>query len=625
MEIKKHVSVVAVIIAFSLAITTSIIVADDQVSRKEYDGKELSIYFVSKSRATEEKAQRLAEALGISARMVEGKSFVSGSGLVAFIDPDRFQYIPVKGLGVGEPDEDGHRTTLEAFDFEALEEMEVVEGRKAEEHFAEALKDAELNLGKAKAHVSHSTFEAVDLEGKTIAKAKLDTRISFNRFLDGIPLVGPGASISATFDGKGNVTRLRYADRELKRGNTVSILSQAEAEDYFAELVYLGMPDTQIEDLRVNAKLIYYAPPLELNTVKVIMPFYECSATAMNGKDEVALLTKMIPAVEGIEYVPSVYLDASTEGSYVQAQVAIKGGTPPYRIDWSSSSTPLHESGRSIKYRIKSRSSIEEEIVMVTVTDANGVSVKDAMRLDVYLPAQKAILSATSTHVILPLYWQSFGTENSVSGQFGYLEQGFIDEMLADGVTELFHWTGINAWEQDFKAPEDSNWVDNVDITLYVGHGNGDGFSFEDTSHEDSKLDYNDATGDWGNKNLEWLALYSCQVLETSWGGMNIFERWKQEFDGLHLLLGFQTNASARSSFSGAFAHNMLSECSTVRKAWFDAIATDQPSDRVGVVMGPWRAGDYVTNYNDHFWMKGSVGPDIRGGDIGGFWAVTGP
>lgn len=187
METKKYVSIVAVIIAFSLAITTSITVADDQAGRKEYDGKELSIYFVTRSGATEEEAQRLAEALGISARMVEGKSFVSERGLVAFIDPDRFQYIPVKELGVGEPDEDGHRTTLEAFDFEALEKMKVVEGRKAEEHFAKALKEAELNLGKAKARVSHSTFEAVDVEGKTIAKAKLDTRISFNRFLDGIP------------------------------------------------------------------------------------------------------------------------------------------------------------------------------------------------------------------------------------------------------------------------------------------------------------------------------------------------------------------------------------------------------------------------------------------------------
>ncbi len=213
--------------------------------------------------------------------------------------------------------------------------------------------------------------------------------------------------------------------------------------------------------------------------------------------------------------------------------------------------------------------------------------------------------------------------------QFGDLEQGFYDEMLADGEGEYFCWTGEWAWEQDFKAPNDSVWIDNVDIALYVGHGNGDGFTFEDTTHDDSKLDYNDATGDWGDKNLEWLALYSCQVLEEDWGGMNRFDRWKQEFDGLHLLLGFETNARVSNDFTGKFAHNMLDENKTVRQAWFDAIADHQPSDRVGVVMGviglhPWTSA-WVWNYSDHYWGKGSVGPDIRDSQIRGYWTVTGP
>ncbi len=39
--------------------------------------------------------------------------------------------------------------------------------------------------------------------------------------------------------------------------------------------------------------------------------------------------------------------------------------------------------------------------------------------------------------------------------------------------------------------------------------------------------------------------------------------------------------------------------------------------------MGVLRAGDFVWNYNDYFWGHGSVGPDIRNGDIGGGWTVT--
>jgi hypothetical protein len=43
----------------------------------------------------------------------------------------------------------------------------------------------------------------------------------------------------------------------------------------------------------------------------------------------------------------------------------------------------------------------------------------------------------------------------------------------------------------------------------------------EDTSHDDGALDYDDATEDWGDKDQEWLALLSCQVLEDDWAGMS--------------------------------------------------------------------------------------------------------
>lgn len=68
-----------------------------------------------------------------------------------------------------------------------------------------------------------------------------------------------------------------------------------------------------------------------------------------------------------------------------------------------------------------------------------------------------------------------------------------------------------------------------------------------------------------------------------------------------------------------------LDQCDpmTVRQAWFEAIESDQPDGRVGTVMGVLRAGDFVWNYNDYFWGHGSVGPDIRNGDIGGYWTVT--
>ena len=67
------------------------------------------------------------------------------------------------------------------------------------------------------------------------------------------------------------------------------------------------------------------------------------------------------------------------------------------------------------------------------------------------------------------------------------------------------------------------------------GHGNGGGFTFE-SNHDDGTLAYADVAGAWGDLDLEWLALLSCQVLKEEWGGQRWWQRWGPSFDGLHLL-----------------------------------------------------------------------------------------
>ncbi|MEZ4629987.1 MAG: DUF6345 domain-containing protein [Deinococcales bacterium] len=52
--------------------------------------------------------------------------------------------------------------------------------------------------------------------------------------------------------------------------------------------------------------------------------------------------------------------------------------------------------------------------------------------------------------------------------------------------------------------------------------------------------------------------------------------------------------------------------------------ATDtQSSEEIYALMGVWgEAG--LTNYNDHFWDRGELGPDISKDAIQGFWRLTG-
>ncbi|MDZ7706782.1 MAG: DUF6345 domain-containing protein [Trueperaceae bacterium] len=146
------------------------------------------------------------------------------------------------------------------------------------------------------------------------------------------------------------------------------------------------------------------------------------------------------------------------------------------------------------------------------------------------------------------------------------------------------------------------------------------GFTFEDSSHDDGTLTHTDADGDWGDGDLEWLALYSCQVLRDDWSGLSYFDRWRDEFDGLHMILGFHTNAYVRDNFSREFASNLVDHDMRVRSAWMKASDDTQPTGVAARVVGVYGSG--ASSINDHFWGHGSVSPDLRGDAIVGRWAI---
>ena len=122
---------------------------------------------------------------------------------------------------------------------------------------------------------------------------------------------------------------------------------------------------------------------------------------------------------------------------------------------------------------------------------------------------------------------------------------GFRQVMNAHGINSAFNFFGTNAWERDFKKGSlggtDSTYVDNVDAVLYTGHGGPNGFSFKDTAHDDGGIGPSDA--DWGNGDLEWLNLESCQVLRDTNGNMDQLTRWGGTVNGLHMINGYHTNA----------------------------------------------------------------------------------
>ena len=208
-----------------------------------------------------------------------------------------------------------------------------------------------------------------------------------------------------------------------------------------------------------------------------------------------------------------------------------------------------------------------------------------------------------------------------------------------------YAWDGFSSWEKDFKDFDnnglDDYYVDNVDMSLYVGHGNGDGFTFE-TNTDDTKLTYLDAAGGnaWGDRDLEFQAWLSCQVLEEMNSGLTWWERWGPTFNGLHLICGFQTNANVgTNNMFKYFGENLYDNSNTVKNSWFQAADDDQPDDREAVVMGPLTTntdtnaynsiessipGYYRAYWNDHMWNVGSgPGTDLPKSDVVGFWRVV--
>jgi hypothetical protein len=209
----------------------------------------------------------------------------------------------------------------------------------------------------------------------------------------------------------------------------------------------------------------------------------------------------------------------------------------------------------------------------------------------------------------------------------------FNNQFTSRGIPVEFSWLDQNAWEDDFKDPSkgghDSDWTDHVDMTYWQGHGAPTGFSFSGcSSTDDTFLSNTDAR--WGNGDVEWMSLFTCLVLAKDDPAGAWWQRWGAAFDGLHQLNSFDTVSYHSASHGGTFANYLLrtpflwwNNPMPVRSAWAQASIDDQPSSVKWATMGPIGPGGLV-NFDDYFWGKGNVGPDIPASQLTGWWYISG-
>lgn len=618
---------------------------------------------------SQEKATALAAELG-----VDGEFVVDEHGALQYVDPAAYMPLPSADVDPrpepGEGDREGQDASM-ALDVDGLAERpEPPDADRMEDEFLSALEATE-PLPAAPVEVStrtsHATVELVEKEtDETTLERELDTAVYVDSTVDGIPIVGSGAHIRARFStpddgGDRVVSDVRHAFREVEHGDAVPRAPPEAASERYRELVSTVLNPDSIE--LDDPQLVYLAPDLNRandnpvgpgqNRVQSLVPHYEIGGTAsiqageQDGTQEVTLLRRFVPAVDDPAYVPDVSVEASAEGNEIDASVSIEGGQPPYRVEWGTTDAVVAaDTGgdpRTLSDTLRSREAIDETTVTVEVTDANGVTVRDQRSLTVDVSPQTARRAASADESLGPRRSTTrpgradVGLESSAYPPYG---EGLVQQAKTAGIAEEFSWIDNMVWEKDWKPSTDNQYgADTADLVYEVAHGNPRGFSPGNSNHDDGWVGTLAGDGAWGDYDLEWHSLMSCNVLapnDSQCGGCrneSRVERWGQEFDGLHQLHGFQTTGYAWKKFPPAFVNYFTGLGAypplPMRVAWFLAVDNHQPGtkddqrwDKRGVVMAPID-DQGRTPINDWFWGRGPVGPDIPNHDIDRFCTLV--
>jgi len=568
----------------------------------------------------------LAHRLGIPGLRVQQHS-------VHYIDPRAFSDVPMRTISQGSSSEGA--TAERVFDFNALAGLKVPSAATAIRRLHASLSAAGLLPTGARFSVSHSGFGAKGFDGRILANRALDTQVNLTQFRSGLPILGPGANIRADFASGGKVSTLLYsAPPRLARLHVAPVRS-ATAADAQARLAYQpvcpGAPRPTA--LKLRRKLVYYIPILAAGPPRLLLPQYLYEASAVLGGQTVSLRRVVLPAV-GAE-APHASVSATASGANVTATAHIGGGHGPYTIHWSSCMTTLapgSDSGRSVSFTEAPRgqsSGPVHDVVVAQVTDADGQTTTARAPVDAQAQtrARAAALapmahSAVTGVVDVGTEWlgPAYGLNGSPANA-----AGFATGAAAAGIPVRMNWGDNDVFASDFidpsKGGDDTHWADNVDLMFYTGHANGDGFVTGNRGQVggSSFVSYDKAL--WGNTDLDWLVVAACGPLQGIQTGD--LRRWLPAFGGLHMLLGYAQVTSDNtvegstlwSALHGAFFLPPMK----MRDAWALAALAGQPHGIVYGAMGLIRS-DGVSNYDDHFWGRGPVGPEIPLSQANAYW-----
>ncbi len=608
----------------TLALVGSLLVAGTAEAAPE---QVAPIFGVTQEGLTQSEGKKLAGTFDIP-------NALETTGSFSYVDTERFNQVPLVQVGEGK-DESGRPTVSQAVDLAAIKKIKPVSDEQALSGARKLVEQAGLSPEMAvEPQVSHSELTLADERDRPSLTQPLDTTVSHRITLAGLPVTGQGARLRITFAPDGTVSQLSHALRKVVRVGEVAVISEAEATSSCAALY-------PSEVRQLTPTLGYQFPELTASnadgkgTIATIYPQYTCNPVAESGTQA----HRLVPAVPDAS--PRGDLKVTRRGDTIEASVSVAGGSKPQTYGWSSSSTVLPSDRRDlpeISYQRTPREKSESaEQVTVELTDANGLTATASVTLAGDGSASATTVPGGGGFGELAIGPLDVGIEQTVDEWQCAQDSanGFRSVMASQGVPTAFDWRGNSAWEWDFKDQSlgggDNYYVDNVDAAWYTGHGSASGFTFK-SNVNDHWITPADAR--WGNGDLEWLQLESCQVLRDTNGKHDYFARWRPALRGLHILNGFHTNAYcvgggtgrtfAEYLFPKKFLFWTLRPAQRVQVAWAQMAINREPRGVVYRSMGPWRPSDGVSNIGDYFWGQGPVGPDLPMSATMGMWSISG-
>ena len=453
--------------------------------------------------------------------------------------------------------------------------------------------------------------------------------VNFRQKIGGLLTYGPGGRIQVCLGDQGEVIGMLHAMRKYHRHAEPKLRSNTALGEILASRLGQPLDSVAVE----GVQLVYFAESF-VKPGAFLQPAYIFNLAAeitTRRQPEPARVSFMTHPLAATNFNPNIRIRSRSkmlrryQGEEVRLETVVRGGTPPYRILWSSDIDGVLGEGPLLvtkKLSVAHRGSkITSHTIQVEVTDANGL--QDSYALSLRMMPRRGtpgLIRAVPPAPELPddpyvgVEWCNLyhGSAPDISGT-NPSAQGFKNGIDAvAGWSSRFDWGNDAAWEQDFKyltAPgggEDYLWSDNVHFVFFAGHGSPGAFYFGSTVDDHQMVA---ADAHWGEGLLNWVVLHACQTMRNNFD----WTVWCDSFCGLHQMFGFHTNTEGSdpplgTRFALWLSFNLFGITFDMRTAWRMACSECFDASVEYAMIYANQAG--TDTQNDHLPGVGYFSPD---------------